>query len=274
MKTILFTGILLALSGCVKQTDWPVKEAAPQRIIVDAILTDEVKVQQVRLTYSVSQLNGEPRPVTGASVIISNEDSTWNLAGSTSSPGTFLTPAYFFAKPGKNYTLLISSDNKIYSAKASMVPGEFFQELRYTKDGEKNLYYIDWVANQFGVAGAAMWELKIDWSMVPGYTHLDSLANHARLLFYTLPTLDVSEVFAPQMESVYFPAGSVITERRYSLTPAHAEYIRELLLETNWTGGLFNVASANVTTNLSNGALGFFGVCAVNELSVTVAAGK
>ena len=274
MKKILFAGILLALSGCVKHTDWPVKETTPQRIIVDAILTDEVKVQQVRLTYSVSQLNGEPRPVTGASVIVSNGDSTWNLAGSPSGPGIFLTPAYFSAKPGKNYTLLISADNKIYSAKASMVQGEFFQELRYTKNGENNLYYIDWVANQFSIAGAAMWELKIDWSKVPGYTHLDSLASHARLLFYTLPTLDVSEVFAPQIETVYFPAGSVITERRYSLTPAHAEYIRELLLETTWTGGLFNVAAANVTTNLSNGALGFFGVCSVNELSVTVAAGK
>ena len=90
------------------------------------------------------------------------------------------------------------------------------------------------------------------------------------MLFYTLPTLDVSEVFAPQMEEIYFPAGSSITERRYSITPGHAEFIRELLLETNWAGGLFNVASANVTTNLSNGALGFFGLCAVTQLSVIV----
>jgi hypothetical protein len=142
--------------------------------------------------------------------------------------------------------------------------------LKYARDEDKNLYYVDWVANAFSTEEAAMWELLIDWSRVPGYEHLDSLENHARMLFYTLPTLDVSEVFAPQMQSVFFPAGANITERRYSLTPGHAEFIREMLLETNWTGGLFTVTPANVATNLSNGAFGFFGACAVTELSVVV----
>ena len=151
-----------------------------------------------------------------------------------------------------------------------MLPGSFFPELRYSKNEKNDLYHVDWVANAFSSQDAAMWELLIDWSVVPGYEHLDSISNHARMLFYTLPTLDVSEVFAPQMEAIWFPAGTVITERRYSITPEHAEFIRELLLETNWTGGLFNVAAANVTTNLSNGAIGFFGTCAVTELSVIV----
>jgi hypothetical protein len=72
------------------------------------------------------------------------------------------------------------------------------------------------------------------------------------------------------MQSVYFPAGTIISERRYSLTPEHAEFVREMLLETNWTGGLFTVAPANVITNMSDGAFGYFGACAVTELSVTV----
>jgi len=90
------------------------------------------------------------------------------------------------------------------------------------------------------------------------------------LLFYTLPTLDVSEIFAPQMEAVNFPSGTRITERRYSLAPEHAAFIRELLLETNWAGGIFNEAAANVTTNFSAGAYGFFGICSVTALSIIV----
>jgi len=269
-KIACIIGLLLGLQSCVKQAAWPVGDTTPVKIVVDAILTDEVKSQQVSLTFAVSQLNQTPQPVIGASVIVSNEDSTWNLAELPASPGLYLTPSYFSAKQGKNYTLLISLNNKIYSAKAKMIPGSFFPPLRYSKNETNNLYYVDWVANAFSTQAAAMWELRLDWSGVPGYEHLDSLATHARMLFYTLPTLDVSEVFAPQMESIWFPAGTLISERRYSLTPEHAEFIRELMLETNWTGGLFNVAAANVTTNLSNGALGFFGVCAVNELSVTV----
>jgi len=43
-----------------------------------------------------------------------------------------------------------------------------------------------------------------------------------------------------------------------------------LLLETSWQGGVFPSDPANVNTNLSEGALGFFGICAVNSLSLTV----
>jgi hypothetical protein len=273
-KFACFIGLAFLSQSCVKQTEWPVKSTAPKTVVVDAMLTDEVKTQQVRLTYTVSQLNQPSLPVTGASVIVSNEDSVWTLAENPAIPGIYLTPPAFSARLGKNYTLLISHENKIYSAKAAMLPGSFFPEVRYAKNETKNLYYVDWVANEFGTRDAAMWELLIDWSMVPGYENLDSLQNHARMLFYTLPTLDVSEVFAPMMETIYFPAGTMITERRYALTPGHAEFVRELLLETSWTGGLFNVASANVTTNMSNGALGYFGVCAVTELSVIVTASK
>ncbi len=276
MRTALtFVCLFTLLQGCVKETSWPVTNAPAPKIIVNAILTDEVRTHEISLTYTVTSLNEKPQPVIGAGVAISDEDSTWVLNENPADPGLYLTSPVFFARQGKNYTLLISLNGNIYSAKAAMVPGAYFRELKYARNEGTSLYHISWVANAFGTVGAAaMWELKLDWSKVPGYEHLDSIATHARMLFYTLPTLDVSEVFAPQVESVLFPAGTIIAERRYSLAPAHAGFIRELLLETAWTGGLFNGAAANVTTNLSNGAMGFFGVCAVNELSVTVNPGN
>ncbi|MDP1622855.1 MAG: hypothetical protein Q8M08_11015 [Bacteroidales bacterium] len=262
--------LLWLLQGCVKQTSWEPKDELTRMLIVDAIITDEVKVHQIKLTYPVSQLNQAPEPVAGAGVLISNEDSTWQLIESPVHSGIYNTPPFFFARLPKTYTLLISVEGKVYTAKTTMTPGAVFGELRYARNKDNNLYYVDWVANAFSAEKAAMWELLLDWTKVPGYEQLDSLENHARLLFYTLPTLDVSEVFAPMMESVFFPSGTIITERRYSLIPQHAEFIREMLLETNWTGGLFPVAPANVGTNMSNGAFGYFGACAVTELSLTV----
>jgi hypothetical protein len=271
MRRLLFiTGMMLILQGCVKETTWVLKQGLQDKLIVEAVLTDEVKAHQVKLTYPVAELNQPPQTVSGAGVLISNEDSTWQLTESPPGSGVYCTPPAFFSRLLKNYTLLITVGSKVYTAKTTMVEGAVFDELKYAKNSENNLYYVDWVANAFSTGPAAMWELLIDWSMVPGFQNSDSLDNHARMLFYTLPTLDVSEVFAPMMESVYFPAGTIITERRYSLTPQHAEFIREMLLETNWTGGLFTVAPANVGTNISSGAFGFFGACAVTELSVTV----
>ncbi|MCX6277260.1 MAG: DUF4249 family protein [Bacteroidetes bacterium] len=271
MRKILHNIILtIMISGCVKETVWTPPDSPQTNLVVDAIITDEVKSHKIYLTTPVSQLNQSPKPYTGASVLISNEDSTWQLTENPADPGCYQTPSWFSAKLQKNYSLVIARNDQVYTAKATMLPSKPFPELKYLKNDGNNLYYVDWVANAFTTGEAAMWELLIDWSLVPGYEQLDSLHNHARLLFYTLPTLDVSEVFAPRMETTFFPAGANITERRYSLTPAHAEFIREALLETNWTGGLFTVAPANVTTNMSNGALGFFGACGVYELSIIV----
>lgn len=261
---------ILLLSGCVKETGWQNNNPAAPVIIVDALLTDEVKTQRICLRRSVASLNETPGAVTGATILLFDGDSTWKLSADPAKPGDYVTPSTFGAVLGKNYAVQIFSGDQIFTARATMTPGTWFRELQCAYDEEKGLWHVDWVASAFDEAQAAMWELLIDWSKVPGYENSDSLDNHARLLFYTLPTLDVSEIFAPKTETVFFPSGTIITERRYSLSPDHAAFVREMLLETNWTGGLFTVSQANVSSNISGGALGFFGVCSVNEVSVLV----
>jgi hypothetical protein len=269
-KIALFLFMLLSVTGCIKEVNWPVKQDGESFIVVNAILTDEGKAQSISIAWPVQQLNQEALPVSGATVIVSNEDSTWQFEENPGMPGGYISPQGFLAVTGKNYTLFISYSNKIYSAKASMVEGTAFKELQYAKNTEDDLYHIDWVASAFSAEKAAMWEVLLDWSEVPGFEQADTNSTKARLLFYTLPTLDVSEIFAPEMEQVSFPAGTTITEKRYSLTTEHAEFARELLLETNWAGGFFNVASANVISNLSAGAKGYFGICSVTSLSIIV----
>ena len=111
--------------------------------------------------------------------------------------------------------------------------------------------------------------MSVDWSSAPGYETENPELYKAKLYYYTLPTIDVNEVFAPNIEKVGFPSGTKITVRRYSLTDEHAAFLRALLLETTWSGGYFNTASANIPTNLSTGALGFFGACGVAEQKET-----
>ncbi|MEI6456232.1 MAG: DUF4249 family protein [bacterium] len=271
MKKILIIFLPFVLfTGCQKEVNWPVPDSNLDLVIVDGILTDENKVQSVKIYYSVNQQNDTVRPVTSANVLISNEDSAWTLIEQPGKPGNYLAGHSFPALPGKNYTLHVFKDDKLYTAKASLVAGIEFEELKYTKNDSDDLYHLEWVADAFNADQPAMWEVLIDWSDVSGYENTDSLLCRARLKFYTLPTLDVSEIFAPEMESISFPAGTRITEKRYSLTEEHAAFLRAMLLETNWQGGLFGSAPANVITNLGGGAFGFFGVCSVNTLYITV----
>ena len=256
--------LIILLSGCIKEAKWEITAQDQNLLIANAIITDEIGSQAVTLSFPVSNLNDPPIPVTGANVLITEQDSIYQLTEQPANSGVYLTSVNFLARPGKTYTLQIYNGNRFYTAKAAMVPGFTFNPFLYSRNTGDSLYSIDYVASVFSTENPAMWEILLDWSKVPGYEGQDSLKCNARLLFYTLPTLDVSEIFAPEIEKISFPAGTSVTERRYSLSPNYAEFVREMLLETNWQGGIFNSAPANVTSNLSKGAAGFFTACSVN----------
>jgi hypothetical protein len=73
----------------------------------------------------------------------------------------------------------------------------------------------------------------------------------------------VNNIFGPAKDTIYFPAGTKIIRRKYSLSKEHQDFIRTLLIETEWRGGIFDVQQGNVLTNISNGARGFFAACMV-----------
>lgn len=271
MKQIfIITFIVGFLIACEKKTDWQLKSENNNFIVVDGIITNENKEHLIKINYPVTQLNESPRPLSGATVLISDDDSTYTLVEKNAHTGEYYTDSSFFGQVNKNYTLLISFNNKIYTAKTYMVRGYNFQPLEYAKNANNNLYHLTWIASQYNAQKPAMWEILLDWSKANGYTNLNPDSCRARLLFYTLPTIDVSEIFAPEVENVSFPLGTIINQRRYSLNPEHAEFIRTLLLETTWHGGVFSALPSNVLTNLSEGAIGYFGACDVTSSFQTV----
>lgn len=272
----LYILLALMLAGCEAETDWPLQKGNDNIIVVDGILTDEKKIQIIRLSNPVSNLNDIPVPVKDAIINVTLQDSVYNFHELNGDPGTYVSDTEFAGKKNRVHSLLITKGTQVYSAKSNMEPGEVILPvtLRYAVDKVTRLYHITNVFNnQFNPNKPAMFELLLDWSQVPGYQNTDPEACKARLLYYVLPTLDVSQVFAPGIEAVNFPKATVIVERRYSLTDEYAGFIRELLSETTWQGGLFNSAAANIPTNLSQGAVGYFGACAVTSNTEVVGPG-
>ena len=263
-KTWFLLLTVLLLGSCEKETVLNTQFATSNQVVVEGLITNEFKTQQIRLTRPFSAPNGLPEAVTGADILVSSNENVYRFREDPARPGFYLSEVEFAGQAGKSYSLLINNNNAIISAKANMVQGIDFVFLRYVRHNKTNLFRISWVANPYNAKRPAMYEITLDWSMVPGYEYADPQTTKARLLYYSLPTLDVSQIFAPAMESILFPPGTVITENRYSLTLEHSEYIRALLSETNWQGGLFNSVPANLPTNLSNNGIGYFGASVVN----------
>lgn len=268
MKKVSYILMLLGLVACEKQVDWPLQENKVRPLVVDGILTDEDKVQQFSLHYPVDSLNGIPEPVSGALLRIGSIDTT--LLFTETSPGIYESPVPVSPPPHRTYKLFIHHGEKQYEALAYMKEGRQFLPLIYGQAGINNWYEVKWVSPDYRFADPAMYVLEMDWSHLPLYSDSAPEAGRAKAWYYALPTLDASRIFAPAQEKLFFPRGTVIIEKRYALTQEYAAYIRALLLETTWTGGMLDPEHANLPTNLSEGAIGYFAACGVTTDTIVV----
>jgi len=267
-KLITSLFLILLFASCEERSEWELETAANDFIVVDGIITNEMKYHTVTLLRPVSQLNEKPQPVSGATLLVSSELQVYSFHEDPARAGTYISDTLFSGIRNRTYSLLVNLGNIVYSAKAVLEPPVLLTEfvpVGYEKNTGDNLYHLTNIPANYNPASYAMYEILLDWSTSVGYENADPDSCKARLYYYTLPTIDVSEVFAPEVENVNFPAGTILTQRRYSLNREHAGFIRALLLESTWTGGYFNTAPANIPTNLSEGATGFFGACGVME---------
>jgi len=259
--------LIVLLASCEDKSDWDIKTASNDYVVVDAIITSEFKFQTIVLSKPVKTINGKPEPVSGATVIISSSQQVYNFHENPAQAGNYISDIEFAGIRNRTYSVSITAGNKVFSAKAVLEPPALLTDLAGIPYQQVNdsMYRLTKSPNNYNPAKPAMFEIVLDWSKVSGYQNEDSASCRVKLFFYSLPTIDVSEVFAPLLEKVWFPKATVITQRRYSLTDEHAAFLRAMLLETTWTGGYFDTAPANVPTNMSDGALGFFGACGVVE---------
>ena len=250
--------LVLLLSACVEETDWEYQTGENGKLVVESILTNEVKTQIVQLSTSFDEINGLPSPVSNAIVTLNNGQNDFTFLESTSESGKYLSSQAIAAQMGINYTLQIQLDEQIYSAQNEMTRVLPSPRFTFETVGATNLRRLSNIPSLYSTVEQAMFIIDIDWS------HLtDSLPNKAKQIFYTFKTIDASEVFSPDQKEVVFPRGSIVIATKYGLNDEFASYLRALALETEWQGGFLDENSASLPTNISNDGLGFFGVCAV-----------
>ncbi len=257
--------LIVLLQSCEEQTDWPLQTGKLNFAVVDGIISDEMKIQSIHVSRPVTEINEMAQAVSNATVLVSSDQTVYSFHEIPDNKGTYVSDVSFKGENDKIYSLSITDGTQLYSAKAVLAPPEDSPFIGFVKNTTDEKFHLTIVPFPYDPDHSAMFEILLDWSTAPGYENTNPDLCKAKLYYYVLKTLDVSEIFAPGMEKITFPSGTALTERRYSLTDDHATFIRALLLETTWQGGFFNTATANIPTNLSTGAAGFFGACGVVE---------
>jgi hypothetical protein len=244
---------LLLTVSCEKITTWDI-QPSDRFPVVDCIITNELKYHELKLYLSSTGLNQQPEGISGAVITLTDGFNT--LPFSEVEAGRYISAEPFRASAGNEYRLAVFCQRISDTAFAEMVAVtalEAFEIVSYD-----NLFrFVYYSGSQ-----PSMTEVFYDWSAVPDYCE-DYGSCLASEVFYSLDNIDVSKMFAPDRIIIPFPRGTQIIRRKYSLCEDHQEFIRSLLLETDWRGGVFDVEQGNVPTNFSHGIRGWFAACMV-----------
>ena len=254
-RSILLLFMYLLVIACEEAIDLPLQSIELDILVVEGIVTNEKINHRIKLSHPYISQSKKSVPATGAMVSITNGVDSVSLTEFPTGSGEYYTPKVR-AVFGETYTLLIRYNGKEYLAKDSAVPVGPMQVLEYSKVGD--LYTLN-----FHESGQDPYFIDhtITWKNTASC--IIGSSCEGRIVFYDLKTIDVNEIFKPEKQKFNFPVNSIVIRKKYSVSAAYQTFLRSVLSETEWRGGVFDVQRANATTNLSYGAIGFFAVSTV-----------
>jgi hypothetical protein len=262
----LFFSLLTVLifSGCQEVINVDLNEAAP-RIVIEGLINDGPGPYKVMISMSGSYFN-QPvlPPVSGAEVIITDNTGTIDTL-TEAKPGIYFT-SKTIGVSGRIYTLRVLSDNMEYAGSSSMLRHVSIDSLILMKSQP----------NHFDPDGND-----------PNETHMEIhcfFRDPGEKNFYRIKVFrnDTTNAENYRLYDDQYTNG-METELRVSHATAGATYRIELLSLDKQTFGyyrtlqnllysnpVFGSTPANPSTNLNNGALGYFGACAVSSKTIIV----
>ena len=249
---------ILCLSACEEAIEWDLKTGENNRLVVEAILTNELTTQEVKLSKSYDGLNQEVPTIDDADVYVEVNGSVVRFFSDSLQEGCYKSEIPFAVLNNLEYKLHIDWQGVTYEASSFLSEVAPIPALTFTPHATDSNLIFNVLPFLYNANQQAMHEMDIDWSGLS----TDSVSK-ARIIFYTFSSLEESELSRPNFEDVIFPVGSEVIIKKYGLNADFANYLRSLAIETEWNGGSFYSAPTSLPTNISNNGLGFFSTCAV-----------
>jgi hypothetical protein len=267
LSILFFAFLALVFTSCETVVDLDLEQSKPT-LAVEAIITDQANLNTVKLTLSAPYAkNVEPEAVTNAQVTLTD-----NAGNSTpflhAANGQYKPAAGFKGVAGRTYTLTIQANGQTYTATSVLNSVPVLDKVTYKyvdgkndDFGRKEGYYIA-VAFQ-DIAGAKNY-YKLD-ILVNGQPKQrdanDIMVTEDKL--YDGSYLDDNQIFIP------FKKGDKLDVSLLSLSKEAYDFYAALGSLAS-QGGFMGRNPANLPTNISNGAVGFFSASAVSTKSIVI----
>lgn len=273
MKVIFyFTGIIFLMTSCTERIDIDLGTTFTRFVVEGAITTDTMR-HHVKLSKSIDYYSQTDIPtVSDAVVTIDDGITTVILEENDTLPGDYVTPVDYYGVPGRIYHLNIVLQEAIngqtnYSASCLLNPVAPVDSINV-------VYKEEWEA----------WELQI-YAWDPGAVNFYSfyVYRNGDLVTDTINEIGISDdkyfngnftygapvyyfIKDDPTENV-FP-GDTITLQMGGITKEYYYFVYDVIMETfEYRNPLFSGPPANISSNISNGGMGFFTAYAVSYAS-------
>ena len=251
-------------TSCQKVINVNLVESAPQ-LVIEGVVTDIPGSYIVKISKSGSYFN-QPvlPPVSKAVVVITDNVGTIDTLREVAS-GVYLT-SKIKGVPGRSYFLTVLSENIRYTASSTMYSHVEIDSLKLMKGQSQGIGLGGHGQNEERIEVHCFFRdpLEKNFYRIKGY--LNDSIGAANYRLYDDQYTNGSETDLQVRRAVL---NDTILVELISLDKSTYEYYRTLsdLLHTN---PIFGSTPANPTSNLSNGALGYFGACATSSKMIIV----
>lgn len=265
-KLLLFLFVFPLLQSCTEVIDFDLNEEQ-SRIVIDGAITDEKKQHRISVTRSTSYFFDQlPPGASGAEVSVSGGGEVFVFTESPNEPGVYLSDSTVQGKVGVTYTLTVLIDGESYTAQDELRPVAPIDiclafpliDTLFTLDTS---YWIVMFAQENpGSGDHYMWNFYVNDSLWTPELRQKNFANDD--FVDGANPVDGWPIF----DNISFDqvqVGDKITLEMLSVSEDYFDFAFELFLQTDFRGGFFDGPPANVRSNVSNGALGYFRASAV-----------
>ncbi|MEM9339735.1 MAG: DUF4249 family protein [Bacteroidota bacterium] len=269
--------IIFTLFGCEEVIDWPVA-SDEIRLVVEGRITNELKTHQIKLTETADYFNpAAPTPVEGATVIVFDGDN--NIPFVESSPGVYQSSP-FAGEVGRTYDLSIRLASPLaketdFTASSTMLLPASLDSMSavndiYNEDDPEEIPVVFTRLAFWGVGNLDQENSYMAEVYVNDQLETDTI-NNVIVFGDDFIGEEFTDFAFYDIDEPSATGGDSITLVMHVVENEFVDFYDQLLTESELRDP-FGLSSppANVSTNISGSALGYFYVSSVDTVHAFV----
>ncbi len=273
LPVLVFATILVSCEETVKLD----LKQTPSTVVIEGLVTNREGLQSVKVTmtadfYSTVQT---PRVTNAVVTVTDNEGNEYpfihNPGGDSKQDGVYVPEDEdFVGVIGRKYTLTVIANGKTYTASDDLAAVIPIDSLKYRLNEDEAEDPKDFGKAHEVLIFAREPQDETNYYLFKFYRN-DSLKYYNDTDIYFSNDEYLAEKIDGIETPIYYAPGDEARVEAYSISRAGYVFYYDLSsILNNDAGGMFGPVPAPPRTNLSNGALGFFQVSAVNDASITI----